>query len=385
MTEYIWDEERLAARRRALHQIPEAGFQEFKTQKYLLDIFYEVDAPHVHIHTWKTGIFVFIEGTKPDRTIAWRADMDGLPITEETGYSFSSQHEGMMHACGHDFHMTIGSSLVEYFADQRPVNNMLFLFQPAEEGPGGALPMMQSELFQKYRPDEIYALHIAPDYPVGTCAANPGILFANTSELFIDFHGRGGHAAFPHTAEDMTVAAAHFITQLQTIVSRNVSPLDSAVVTIGKMESGTKQNIIAEKARVEGTIRTLSVEAMQEVKERIEGMLRGIEASFRCSTSVDYGSSYCQVYNDETLFESFKSAAVESNVIAFEESSKAMTGEDFGYFLEEIPGLMFWLGVDSASGLHSSTLKPEEQALAPGVEWLVEWLSSRDASVEQNN
>jgi N-acetyldiaminopimelate deacetylase len=374
---HIVDQERLAARRRALHQIPEPGFKEIKTQSYLMSVFEECKTDFMTIEKWSTGIVVYIAGTAPSKTIGYRADMDGLPITENTDYDFQSQHKGMMHACGHDFHMTIGTAAVEYFAEHRPDNNMVFFFQPAEEGPGGAQPMLKSNLFKERRPDEIYALHIAPELPVGTVASKPGILFANTSELFIDFQGKGGHAAFPHTTEDMVVAASHFVTQLQTIVSRNVSPLDSAVVTVGKVEAGTKQNIIAEKARIEGTIRTLSLEAMNEVKNRIESMCKGIEASFRCHTSIDYGANYCQVYNDEKLTEQFVKKAESSSAITFQECTKAMTGEDFGYFLEEIPGVMFWLGANSEYGLHSSKLQPDESVLVPGVSWVIEWLESR--------
>ncbi|SDN23142.1 N-acetyldiaminopimelate deacetylase [Alkalicoccus daliensis] len=373
----ILNSERLATRRRALHQIPEAGFQEFKTQEFLLEIFKNCPQQHLTIETWKTGIFVFVAGSSPRKTIGYRADMDGLPMKEETGFPFSSVHEGMMHACGHDFHMTIGTALIEYFAVNQPVHNLVFFFQPAEEGPGGAEPMMAASQFKSFYPDEIYALHIAPEYPVGTIATKPEILFANTSELFVDFQGKGGHAAFPHTTEDMVVAASHFVTQLQTIVARNVSPLDSAVVTIGKIEAGTKQNIIAENARAEGTIRTLSMEAMQEVKSRIEDIAKGIETSFRCRTSIDYGANYCQVYNDAALTKEFISYAEKSNTVNLEICDKAMTGEDFGYFLEKVPGVMFWLGVNSEHGLHSNKLNPEEDALLPAVKWLIEWLEYR--------
>ncbi|NJP39181.1 N-acetyldiaminopimelate deacetylase [Alkalicoccus luteus] len=367
--------ERLADRRRALHQIPEPGFQEVKTQQFLLDIFKQL--PDAEVHTWETGIVVFIPGTEGARTIGWRSDMDGLPITEETGLPFASKHEGMMHACGHDMHMTIGSTLVEYFAANKPASNLVFFFQPAEEGPGGAEPMLKSELFERFRPDEMYALHIAPEYRAGTVAVKPGILFANTSELFIDLWGKGGHAAFPDQTEDMVVAAGHLVTQLQTVVSRNVDPLDAAVVTIGKMEAGTKQNIIAGHARLEGTIRTLSQAAMQEVKGRVESLAAGIEAAFRCRAVIDYGANYMQVYNDEKLTAEFMTAARSHEAVTLVECGKAMTGEDFGYFLEEVPGVMFWLGVNSEHGLHSSMLDPDESAMEPAVNWLISWLGSR--------
>ncbi|WP_257833061.1 N-acetyldiaminopimelate deacetylase [Salipaludibacillus agaradhaerens] len=369
--------ERLVTRRRALHQIPEKGFEEVKTQRFILDIVKQCPDDYLSYKTWETGVLVFIAGRDGGKTIGYRTDMDGLPISEETECSFSSVHDGMMHACGHDMHMAITLALVEHFSVEQPQHNIVFIFQPAEEGPGGAKPMLASEAFQEWKPQEIYALHIAPELPVKTMATKPGILFANTSELFIDLHGKGGHAAYPHLTEDMVVAASHLVTQLQTIVARHVSPLDSAVVTIGKIEGGTKQNIIAEHARIEGTIRTLSLRAMKDIKERIEGMAKGIESSFKCGVTIDYGSNYCQVYNDEDLTHELIDFARTTDHLTFKSCEKAMTGEDFGYFLEEIPGAMFWLGVESEAGLHSAKLNASEEALLPAVQFLKEWLGRR--------
>ncbi len=166
-----------------------------------------------------------------------------------------------MHACGHDFHMSIALGVLTHFVHHSIKDDLLFIFQPAEEGPGGAEPMLKSDIMKEWKPDMILALHIAPEYPVGTIAIREGLLFANTSELFIDLKGKGGHAAYPHQTNDMIIAACSLVTQLQTIISRNVDPLDSAVITIGKITSGTVQNIIAEKARLDGTIRALSAES----------------------------------------------------------------------------------------------------------------------------
>lgn len=370
-------QERLVERRRALHQIPELGFKETKTQQFILNIVNNCSQDFLEVRTWKTGVLVKVNGSDPSRTIGYRADMDGLPVEEATSLPFLSTHEGMMHACGHDFHMTIGLALVEHFSLKQPKDNVVFVFQPAEEGPGGAKPLLASEEFKSWKPDEMYALHIAPEHPVGTIATKPGILFANTSELFIDFLGKGGHAAYPHMTEDMVVAASHYVTQLQSIVARNMSPLDSAVVTIGKIEAGTKQNIIAERARIEGTIRTLSTDSMGKIKERIEGMMRGIEESFHCECQVDYGANYCQVYNNEQLTDSFIQFAESSPHVDFKICDKAMTGEDFGYFLEEIPGVMFWLGVNSEHGLHSNKLNPDENALIVAVNYMTDFIESR--------
>ncbi|MFD2170236.1 N-acetyldiaminopimelate deacetylase [Tumebacillus lipolyticus] len=366
---------RLVDIRRALHQIPEPGFHEFKTQAFLLDQLSKLPADRLEIRTWRTGILVKVKGSNPKRRIGYRADMDGLPIEEETSYPFRSQHEGYMHACGHDVHMTIGLGLLTHFVEQVIEDDLIFIFQPAEEGPGGAEPMLASEELQAWKPDLIFALHIAPEYPVGTIALRPGILFANTSELFIDLKGKGGHAAFPHTANDMVVAAAHLTTQLQSVVARNVDPLDSAVVTIGCIAGGTRQNIIAETARLEGTIRTMSLDSMQKVKSRIEALVKGIEAGFECQAKIDYGSNYCQVFNDEQLTVEFMRWVREAGKVELIECPPAMTGEDFGYFLEEIPGFLFWLGAETSYGLHHAKIEPSETAIEVAVELMADYLT----------
>ncbi|UED77026.1 N-acetyldiaminopimelate deacetylase [Brevibacillus sp. DP1.3A] len=368
--------------RRDLHQIPEPGFAEVKTQQYLLDYLKKLPQERIEIKTWRTGILVKLAGTKPKRLIAWRTDMDGLPIVEETSYPFRSIHEGYMHACGHDMHMAIALGLLTHFTEHPIADDLLFLFQPAEEGPGGAEPMMESEEFAGWRPDYIFALHIAPEYPVGHIATKPGILFANTSELYIDLVGKGGHAAFPHQANDMVVAGSHLVTQLQSIISRNMDPLDSAVVTIGKLESGTKQNIIAEKSRLEGTIRTFSMESMALVKSRIESLVKGVEIGFDCRAAIDYGVGYCQVYNEEQLTTDFMQWVQEQcEDVTLITCKEAMTGEDFGYFLKEIPGFLFWLGVQTPYGLHHSKIEPNDDAIEVAIRLVSRyftWLSQQE-------
>jgi len=224
-------------------------------------------------------------------------------------------------------------------------------------------------------PDMIFALHIAPEYPVGTIALKEGLLFANTSELFIDLKGKGGHAAYPHQTNDMVIAACTLVNQLQTIISRNVNPLDSAVITIGKITGGTVQNIIAEKARLEGTIRTLSPESMKKVKHRIEAVVKGIEIGFECEAVIDYGSMYHQVYNTESITREFINYIQQVPDVKMVECTEAMTGEDFGYMLKEIPGFMFWLGVDSPYGLHHAKLNPNEEAIDIAVKLMTNYIT----------
>ncbi|MCA1201553.1 N-acetyldiaminopimelate deacetylase [Priestia flexa] len=371
------DISQFAALRRELHKIPELGFQEVKTQAFLLRYIESLPQEHLEIKTWKTGIFVKVKGKKPTKTIGYRADIDGLPITEETEYEFSSTHEGLMHACGHDFHMSIGLGILTHFANHPIDDNLLFIFQPAEEGPGGAQPMLESEIMKEWKPDQIVALHIAPEYPVGSIAVKEGILFANTSELFIDLKGKGGHAAYPHNTNDMVVATCQLVSQLQTIVARNVDPLDSAVITVGKITAGTVQNIIAERARIEGTIRTLSPESMARVKERIEAIVKGVEVGYQCETVIDYGCMYHQVYNNHDMTKEFMTFARAQEEVEVIECQKAMTGEDFGYMLKEIPGFMFWLGVNSPYGLHHSKLQPDEKAIEVAISLITRYFEMK--------
>lgn len=361
--------------RRDLHRIPEPGFQEFKTQQYLLDYIATLPQQHLEIRTWRTGILVYIHGSAPKRRFGYRADMDGLPIVEQTSYDFQSEHEGYMHACGHDLHMTIGLGVVTHFATTQMTDDLVVIFQPAEEGPGGAKPMLASAELADWMPDQMIGLHVAPEYPVGTIATRAGILFANTSELFIDLIGTGGHAAYPHKANDMVVAGCQLVGQLQTIIARNINPLDSAVVTIGKVEGGTKQNIIAERARLEGTIRTLSADTMIAVKSRIEALVKGIEAGFECQAEIDWGSNYLQVFNEATLTHEFMGWVEQRSDVNLVECTEAMTGEDFGYFLEAIPGFMFWLGVDTPYGLHHAKLEPSEDAIEVAITTITDYLS----------
>lgn len=356
--------------RRELHEIPELGFQEHQTQAYLLEFIQTLPQDHITVEKWRTGLFVFVKGSVGAKTLGYRADIDGLPIQEETGYSFASKHEGYMHACGHDLHMTIALGALTEMATNPIDDHVLFIFQPAEEGPGGAEPMQTSDFFGRHRPDRIFALHIDPSLPVGTVSTKPGILFANTSELFIDFHGKGGHAAYPHRTTDMLLAASAFNLQAQQLVSRIADPLNESVLTLGKMTAGTAGNIIAEHARIEGTMRTLDPNVIQLFRDQIRSLLKGIETRYYCKTTVDFGSSYYMVDNDPEAVEVFQSAIGETP-ITYREAPISMAGEDFGYFLKDIPGFMFWLGVESEYGLHHSRLKPNEDAIQIGIEAVI--------------
>ncbi|KZK06326.1 N-acetyl-LL-diaminopimelate deacetylase [Lactococcus cremoris] len=362
--------------RRQLHQIPEIGLEEHETQKYLLTIIHQIiqNKSFIQVETWQTGILVYLKGSQGQKTIGWRTDIDGLPVEELTNLPFASKN-GRMHACGHDIHMTVALGLLEKLSESQPKNNLLFLFQPAEENEAGGKLMYDGGAFKNWLPDEFYGLHVRPDLKVGEIATNEQTLFAGTCEVELTFVGTGGHAAFPHTANDALVAAAYFVTQAQTIVSRNVDPLDSAVVTFGKMEAGTTNNIIAERAFLHGTIRSLTQEVNELTQKRLTELAKGVAQSFDMTIDLKLKQGgYLPVENNPKLAKElmdFFRNETKANLI---DIAPAMTGEDFGYLLSKIPGVMFWLGIDSEEPLHSQKMNPNEKVLDFAVEAIDQFL-----------
>ncbi|MCT4432608.1 N-acetyldiaminopimelate deacetylase [Lactococcus cremoris] len=362
--------------RRQLHQIPEIGLEEHKTQKYLLTIIHQIiqNKSFIQVETWQTGILVYLKGSQGQKTIGWRTDIDGLPVEELTNLPFASKN-GRMHACGHDIHMTVALGLLEKLSESQPKNNLLFLFQPAEENEAGGKLMYDGGAFKNWLPDEFYGLHVRPDLKVGDIATNEQTLFAGTCEVELTFVGTGGHAAFPHTANDALVAAAYFVTQVQTIVSRNVDPLDSAVVTFGKMEAGTTNNIIAERAFLHGTIRSLTQEVNELTQKRLTELAKGVAQSFDITIDLKLKQGgYLPVENNPKLAKElmdFFRNETKANLI---DIAPAMTGEDFGYLLSKIPGVMFWLGINSEAPLHSQKMQADEEVLDFAVEAIGQFL-----------
>ena len=366
--------------RRDLHQIPEIGLEEYKTHAYLMRIIDELTAglDFVEIRTWRTGILVFVKGSTPVKTIGWRTDIDGLPIVEETGFAFASQHEGRMHACGHDMHMTIALGLLGKLTTEQPKNNLLFLFQPAEENEAGGMLMYEDGAFGDWLPDEFYGLHVRPDLKVGDIATNTSTLFAGTCEVKLTFKGKGGHAAFPHNANDALVAASYFITQVQTIVSRNVDPIKGAVVTFGEFHAGTTNNVIAETAFLHGTIRTLTQEMNLLTQKRLREIAEGVARSFGVELDLELKQGgYLPVENHPELSTQCMNFFQKESDVHMIDISPAMTGEDFGYLLSKVKGVMFWLGIDSPYALHHPKMAPDEAALPFAIEKFGKFLSAK--------
>ena len=370
----------LIATRRALHQIPELGMEEFKTHAFLRETIEGLlqDCSFSQVRTWETGFLVYLTGSAPQKTIGWRTDIDGLPIVEETGLDFKSLQPDRMHACGHDFHMTIALGLLEKMAEQQPKNNLLFLFQPAEENLAGGMLMYEAGAFGDWLPDEFYGLHVRPDLKVGQMATNRATLFAGTCEVKIRFTGKGGHAAFPHTANDALVAASYFVTQVQSVVSRNVDPIEGAVVTFGSMHAGTTNNVITETAFLHGTIRALTQSMSLLVQKRVREIAEGIALSFGVDLEIELNpSGYLPVENNPQLADELMTFFEQVDGVEMIDCPPAMTGEDFGYLLNKVPGVMFWLGVDTPYPLHNPRLSPKEEVLPFAVDKLSDFLKTK--------
>lgn len=368
--------------RRDLHQIPEIGLEEFETQAYLLDVIKKLiaDKDFVELRTWRTGILVYLHGSQPTKTIGWRTDIDGLPVNEQTGLPFASKHQGRMHACGHDFHMTIALGSLERALEKQPKNNLLFLFQPAEENEAGGMLMYKAQAFGDWLPDQFYGLHVRPDLKVGQIATNTHTLFAGTCEIKINFKGKGGHAAFPHEAKDAVVAASYFITQVQSVVSRSVNPIEGAVVTFGVLQAGTTNNVIAETAFLHGTIRSLTQEMSLLVQKRVTTIAEAVAAAFDMDVEIELKQGgYLPVENNPKLARELMDFFQEKEGVELIDIEPAMTGEDFGYLLSKVDGVMFWLGIDSPYALHHPQMSPKEEALAIGVEAVSSFLAKKAA------
>lgn len=366
--------------RRSLHKIPEIGLEEYKTHDFLMNLLQGELKDFIEIKEWQTGILVKINGRNPEKTIGWRTDIDGLPIVEEVISDYQSTHEGRMHACGHDFHMTIALGLLRELSQTQPKNNYLFLFQPAEENESGGMILYEGGAFEDgFLPDEIYALHVSPELPVGTIGTRTGTLFAGTCEVEVNFSGKGGHAAYPHQSNDMIVAGMEFLQQAQTIVSRSVDPIQGAVVTFGTFYAGTARNVIAGQAQAAGTIRTLTQEMNELTQKRMREIAKGIAISFQCEVEVLLDQKgYLPVVNHEKETENFIDFMNAQDDVDLQIVQPAMTGEDFGYLLDKIPGTMFWLGVDSEFGLHHAKFNPKESALSFAVDRVGRFLKSLD-------
>lgn len=374
--------------RRHLHTIPELSMHEVKTHKYVLQVIQSFDQTNLEIKELPelpTALLVLVKGSNPKRNIGYRCDIDALPVTEKNGLPYASTNPNVMHACGHDLHTTVGLGILNYYSEHQPQDNLVFFFQPAEETESGGKVAYDLGAFEgDFHVDEFYGLHDNPQLKTGVIGCRNGTLFAGTSEVNVTIKGKSGHAAYPHLANDAVVIAANFIEQVQTVISRNIDPTKCGVITFGKLEAGVIRNVIAGQARIEGTVRGLTQEMILFIRQRISQIAQGLEQSFNCQITVEFNQGgYYPVENDPTLTKRFINYMKKNDQIVFEETEPKMTGEDFGYLINKIPGTMFWLGVESKGALHSADFLPNEAAIQKGVDAVVGFFNYR-MNLEEN-
>ena len=365
--------------RRALHQIPETALEEFKTKEYLKNYLISIGLEPQEIV--ETGLFVYIEGKDKENCIAFRSDIDALNIKEETGAEFESKHIGKMHACGHDGHMTTLLAFAKYLTTIQPLDkSVLLIFQPAEESPGRAKDIVETGLLKKYNVKAIYGMHLFPELPEGTVASKEGPFFAQAALMTTTITGKSGHGAMPHKTIDPLMAFTKIVDGYQTIVSRNLSPFDPGVVTIGKFCGGSAQNIIADTVNFWGTIRTFKEENTEFIIERIKEIHRGVELSYRVKIDEKIDIVYPPVINDKELYKKFVDTMKDMNYVEHE----ALTiSEDFAYYQKEVPGIFMLLGTRSEEKgfihpLHSCHFNFDEKVLLKGVEAFARILESHN-------
>ena len=360
--------ERIVALRRDIHREPELGFGTKKTAEKVLSALEGLPLD-VQTGVAENGIVATLRGEGDGPTVGLRADMDALPIHEETGLPFASKLEGKMHACGHDGHtsMLVGAAHALSGMRERFNGPVKFFFQPAEEGGGGGKVMVEAGVADDVA--AVFALHLWPGFPLGTAATKAGPIMAAADAFEMTIRGSGGHGAFPHLTADAITMAAQIVTALQTVVSREVNPVEPAVVTVGEIGAGSAFNIIPETARLGGTVRTLNEDLRRMMPERIERIARGVAQGMRGDAELDYEFSYPVTMNEEgaarTALGVIRGLFGEEHTL--ELANPSMGAEDFAFFLEKIPGAFIWLGVgEEVSFLHTPTFAFDEEILPQG-------------------
>lgn len=362
------------ATRRDLHRHPELSWKEERTQRVILDRLRALGLEDVRPLA-RTGATALARGAREGPCVLWRADIDALPVPEKTDLPFASEREGVMHACGHDAHAAIALGLAELAADARDslAGAVRFVFQPAEEASGGAALCIKEGILEEPRVERCLGLHVSADVPVGAINVAPGPFFASPTSLRIVIAGRGGHAASPHQSVDAVVVAAHVITALQTVVSRSLPPLESGVLTIGKLEAGFRGNVIAESAELRGTLRTYRESVRDRLVARVEEVCAGVCAAFGATATVEHRTSCPPLVNDEGVT-AFVRAEAERFFGAAPRAAPGMGAEDMAYFLRERPGCYFWLGArhegEGGPGRHHDPgFVIDERAIPLGLEF----------------
>lgn len=374
------------ALRHKLHSIPELAFEEQQTKALLLENLAVLNLDEnwkIHQFSRSNGILVEYRGREVEESRSrgvrgsrgqegsfklFRADMDALPSLEQTGCGFASQHSGFMHACGHDVHMAVLMGLIARVAKEKPCRNLLFLFQPAEEGKGGAQSILSEGLIQSYPVDSAIALHVASEMPVGTISSKPSIFFGIPQEFDVVFTGKAAHVAFPEKGINALSAGLDFMNRINCSIAE-LAKRERVLFNIGKVESGVIRNVIPAECRLEGTHRSLIPEMRDAMNDLIRDLSQQSASNLNAKASVDLLCSYDPVVNDPELVNELICACKKLGY-GYLEAETAMTGEDFGFFTTLYPGLLFWLGSGCEYPLHSDRFLPSDECIAVGIDTL---------------
>ncbi|WP_448375620.1 M20 family metallopeptidase [Fervidobacterium sp.] len=353
--------------RHKLHQSPEIAFNEYTTQKILIDALEKLGIKYEKIA--KTGIVAIIEREKTRPSVLYRADMDALPIKEETGWEFASKNEGYMHACGHDIHMSVMYGVIKKIVEENIPGNYVFVFQPAEETIGGAKYILD-EMREKYKVKYATALHVTDEYKLGEFATTDGTLFACAMEITAKFKGLSSHIAQKEKGVDAIKKAVEFLTEFYNNPIDNSTPGSRVLAGFGKMFGGNVRNVVADFAQIEGSIRGETLDIVLDNFAKIHKLAELFGGT------LEKGSLYPPVVNNRELLNLFKDY-VEEKRFSFIDCGMKYTGEDFGFFTMKYPSLMFWAGVrttDEIIGLHNPRFLPDDNVIPHLVDFMVEWL-----------
>ncbi|MEA1965070.1 MAG: amidohydrolase [Candidatus Aerophobetes bacterium] len=380
-------EEKVVKIRRKIHQHPELAFEERQTARLVTE---ELKRLGFEVHPdygGTPGVIGVIEGSEPGSTRALRADMDALAINEESGLPFSSKIPGKMHACGHDAHTAIllgAAHLLSQLSSQLK-GEVVFVFQPAEESYGGARTLTDKGLIKEFGIEVMFGHHVWPEFPPGVFATRPEVLTATSDKIAIEIQGKSAHGAKPDLGVDSIVVASHLIVASQELVSREISPLDSIVLTFGTIQSGDAYNIIPEKAVITGTVRALSSHTQDYVERRLREIVKGVTATFRAEGKLDYHRLYPSVINHPLLTSQVIQWAEEfwGEEKTIKISTPLMVAEDFSFYASKIPACFGLLGTGGEYGLHSSHFVLDESILSPGVAWTT-YLALRSSAVSNS-
>ena len=368
----------IQAWRRDIHQHPELLYDVHRTAALVADRLREFGCDEVITGLGRTGVVGRIKGSKPAgkgdiKVIGLRADMDALPIHEETNLPYASKTPGKMHACGHDGHTAMLLGAARYLAETRNfAGDAVVIFQPAEEGGAGAVAMIEDGLMDRFGIEQVYGMHNGPGIPVGAFAIRPGPIMAGGDAVGITIKGIGGHAARPHKCIDSVLVGAQLITALQSIVSRSVDPLESAVISICEFHAGNARNVIPQTAELKGTVRTLNADVRKLVESRVREVVAGVAQMTGAKIDLEYRHGYPVTVNHaaqtDVATRAAREIAGEANV---HEMPPLMAGEDFAFMLQQRPGALIFCGNGDSAGLHHPAYNFNDEAIVYGTSYWI--------------